>query len=255
MRAALMSLAIVALIVTAPSLANTTDRGTGQPSKQADCLVIEESARANSLPVGLLTQLIWTESRFQADVVSPKGARGVAQFMPGTAAERGLSDPFNPGEAIPQAARLLADLDRRFGNMGLAIAAYNAGGKRVSDWLDRTAPLPRATRNFVLAVTGHSPEEWVTNGGFPPTETQSCLALSIFLATHPSNDRGERGGLLPSVEHVGELLPAAEQSGHLLPIAVQSGRLLLPTAQIGRSWEQSGEPDRRLAKRPAERRD
>lgn len=248
MRAAAVSLGIVALIAAAPSFADMTDRGTGQPPRQADCLIIERAARTNLLPVGLLTHLIWTESRFQAGAVSPKGARGVAQFMPGTAAERGLSNPFDPEEAIPQAARLLADLDQRFGNTGLAIAAYNAGAKRVSDWLDRTEPLPRQTRNFVLTVTGHSPEEWVANGGFRPAETQSCLALATFLATHPFNNRDERGGPLPSMEHVGELLPAAEQSGRLLALAAQSGRPLFATPQ-------GGERPRRSAEQLAKRRD
>ena len=52
---------------------------------------------------------------------------GVAQFMSGTASERGLADPFDPATAIPASAKLLAELARRFGNLGLSAAAYNAG--------------------------------------------------------------------------------------------------------------------------------
>jgi len=234
MRAEAMVLGLVGLTVAAPSLAHAKGLGTSPPSYQAECLIIEEAARANLLPVDLLTRLIWSESRFQPEVVSPKGARGVAQFMPRTAADRGLSNPFDPEEAIPQAARLLADLDRRFHNTGSAIAAYNAGGKRVSDWLEEAKPLPRETRNFVLAVTGRSPEEWVTNRRTAPTTTQSCLALSDSLAAHPVSHRREGGGFLPSLEHVGELLPAAQQSGHLLPVAAKSGRLLPAGAQSGK---------------------
>lgn len=234
MRAGALLLGLVALTPAAASVAHATSFGTGPPSRQAECLIIEEAARANLVPVELLTRLIWSESRFQPDAVSPKGARGVAQFMPETAADRGLSNPFDPEEAIPQAARLLADLDRRFHNTGSAIAAYNAGGKRVSDWLEEAKPLPRETRNFVLAVTGRSPEEWVTNGRTAPTTTQSCLTLSDSLAAHTVGNRREGSGFLPSVEHVGELLPAAQESGHLLPVAADSGRLLPAGAQSGK---------------------
>ena len=89
----------------------------------------------NRLPAEFLTRLIWRESSFRAGAVSPAGARGIAQFMPGTAQERGLADPFDPEQAIPKAAHLLADLRRRFGNLGIAAAAYNAGPARVGDWL------------------------------------------------------------------------------------------------------------------------
>lgn len=233
MRADAMLLGLVALTAAAP-LAHAKSLGMGPSPQQAECLIIEEAARANLLPVDLLTRLIWSESRFQPDAVSPKGARGVAQFMPQTAADRGLSDPFDPQEAIPQAARLIADLDRRFHNTGSAVAAYNAGGKRVSDWLEEAKPLPQETRNFVLAVTGRSPEEWITNSGTAPTSTQSCLALSSSLASHPSRSREEGHGYLPAVEHVGDLLPAAQESGHLLPAAARSGRLLSAGTQSGR---------------------
>jgi hypothetical protein len=186
MRTGILSLSTAAAIAATPVWAGTMERGTGGSPERSHCRLIEEAARTNLLPVGLLTRLLWTESRFQDDAVSPKGARGVAQFMPATADERGLSDPFDPTQAIPQAARLLADLDRRFENSGLAIAAYNAGSKRVTDWLTNTGPLPKETQNYVLAVTGHSIEEWGAIRGYRlPVETQSCIALSTSLASHP----------------------------------------------------------------------
>lgn len=190
MRTEILSLSIAAAIAATPVWAGMMERGAGAPSERSHCRIIEEAARANLLPAGLLTRLLWTESHFQADAVSPKGARGVAQFMPATADERGLSDPFDPAEAIPQAARLLADLDRRFENSGLAIAAYNAGSKRVSDWLANTGALPKETQNYVLAVTGHSIEEWAAIRGYRlPVETQSCSALSTLLASQPFKRR------------------------------------------------------------------
>ena len=124
------------------------------------CGMIERAAQAHSLPVSFLTRLIWRESAFRSHAVSPKGAQGIAQFMPGTAAERGLADPFDPEQAIPKAAELLSELRTRFGNLGLAAAAYNAGPNRVAAWLAGTGGLPLETRTYVELVTRHVPEDW-----------------------------------------------------------------------------------------------
>src|SRR5215212_4994517 len=121
------------------------------------------------MPAGYLTRIIWRESSFRAGVVSPAGAQGIAQLMPGTAQARGLADPFDPEQAIPKAGRLLADLRGRFGNLGLAAAAYNAGGGRVTDWLHSGGTLPAETRAYVRAVTGHAAEEWSQTGSTGPT--------------------------------------------------------------------------------------
>ena len=85
---------------------------------------------------------------------------GIAQFMPETAAEHGLGDPFDPLQAISASARLLRDLRGQFGNLGFAAAAYNAGAQRVSEWLERRRKLPRETRSYVVNVTGRSVEDW-----------------------------------------------------------------------------------------------
>ncbi|WP_158818038.1 lytic transglycosylase domain-containing protein [Methylocapsa sp. S129] len=136
------------------------DMGGGMESlADSVCRLIETSARAQSLPVAFLTRLIWRESGFQASVVSPAGAQGIAQFMPGTASDRGLANPFDPEEAIPKAAELLAELRLRFGNLGLAAAAYNAGPTRVANWL-AGGFLPAETRDYILAITRHPVEDW-----------------------------------------------------------------------------------------------
>src|SRR3954469_21289721 len=122
--------------------------------QQALCRMIEGSAGSSRLPVDFFTRLIWRESSFRTTVVSRAGAQGVAQFMPGTARERGLQDPFDPEQAIPAAAALLSDLGRRFGNLGLAAAAYNAGPGRVSAWVQGSGGLPAETRDYVLRITG-----------------------------------------------------------------------------------------------------
>ncbi len=124
------------------------------------CGVVEDSAKAEGLPVNFFTRLIWRESAFRPGAVSSAGAQGVAQFMPGTAAERGLADPFDPASAIPASAKLIADLAQRFGNLGLAAAAYNAGPTAVSKWLAGTGDMPFETEAYVLGITGHDVEEW-----------------------------------------------------------------------------------------------
>jgi soluble lytic murein transglycosylase-like protein len=67
--------------------------------------------------------VIWQESRFNARAVSPKGAAGIAQFMPQTASWHGLADPFDPTEALRHSARYLRELRDQFGNLGLAAAS------------------------------------------------------------------------------------------------------------------------------------
>ena len=138
------------------------------------CSLIESSAHTNSLPVNFLTRLIWQESRFRPDViggVTKDGGRaeGIAQFMPTTAAEHKLIEPFNPVEALPKSAEFLAQLRDQFGNLGLAAAAYNAGPKRVQDYLAGARALPMETRNYVLTITGKPVQAWVK----PSTQQQN----------------------------------------------------------------------------------
>jgi hypothetical protein len=80
--------------------------------------------------------------------------------MPETATDRGLDNPFDPLQAIPASARLLRDLYQKFGNLGLAAAAYNAGPKRVADWRANKGPLPQETQDYVKAITGWPAEAW-----------------------------------------------------------------------------------------------
>jgi soluble lytic murein transglycosylase-like protein len=95
------------------------------------CRTLEQAAAQNALPVEFFARVIWQESRFSASAVSRKGAEGIAQFMPRTADWRGLADPFDPIEALRHSAGYLRELRERFGNLGLAAAAYNAGPSRL----------------------------------------------------------------------------------------------------------------------------
>jgi hypothetical protein len=173
------------LAIPQAPLDTTSDAGT----REAICLMIESAARANGLPLEFFARVIWQESRFQSDAVGPMTrygtrAQGIAQFMPGTAAERGLFDPFNPVQALPKAAEFLAELRDQFGNLGLAAAAYNAGPRRVQDWLAGTGSMPYETRNYVSVITGSSIDEWAKAGkggrmpeSAPPTTCRDLMAL------------------------------------------------------------------------------
>lgn len=144
----------------------------------AMCRLIDDAARSYDIPKDFLTRLIWRESSFRAKAISSAGALGVAQFMPGTARDRGLQDPFDPAEAIPAAAKLLSDLRGQFGNLGLAAAAYNGGPGRVSQWLSGTGSLFTETRTYVLFVTGKPVEDWAASRTpVNDSSPSSCLAI------------------------------------------------------------------------------
>jgi len=120
----------------------------------------EEAATAHTLPVGYFLRLIRQESGFNPNSVSSAGAQGIAQFMPATAYDRGLKDPFDPAEALPKSAELLNELRDHFGNLGLAAAAYNAGPERVHKWLAGKSQLPQETIDYVRVITGHDAVDW-----------------------------------------------------------------------------------------------
>jgi hypothetical protein len=150
------------------------------PSVDAICDAIASAATSNDLPLAFFTRLIWRESRFDPFLVSSKGARGIAQFMPATASWRGLKNPFDPIAAIPKAAQLLNELRREFGNIGLAAAAYNAGPERVRQWLARQQGLPRETQQYVRIVTGQRAEEWtVSTTATAPLETSPDIPCRL----------------------------------------------------------------------------
>jgi hypothetical protein len=129
-------------------------------SRHEICTTVAESAHSNDLPLPFFIRLLFQESGFKPDVVSRAGAQGIAQFMPETAATVGLNNPFDPIQAIAASARLLGDLVRRFGNLGLAAAAYNAGPRRIQTWLDKKGKLPDETQHYVKTITGRPAETW-----------------------------------------------------------------------------------------------
>jgi len=182
-------LVLVPLLLTgAAAAAERPAASAGQAPAAAEaateslCLLLESAATANGLPLDFFVRLIWKESRFVPDAIGPptrrgERARGIAQFMPGTAAERGLPDPLDPIAALPKSAELLRDLRREFGNLGLAAAAYNAGPRRVHDWLAGAGGMPAQTRDYVAAITGRTVDAW--RGAKDPTAGASSTCADI----------------------------------------------------------------------------
>jgi len=132
-----------------------------QSPKKDFCEALREAAESSNIPIAFFARLLWQESRFRFSEVSRAGAQGVAQFMPGTAAEVGLDNPFDPYQALPASAKFLRKLHDQFGNLGLAAAAYNAGPGRILRWLSGRGILPRETRNYVRIITGNDAEDWL----------------------------------------------------------------------------------------------
>jgi hypothetical protein len=164
-------------------------------TREAICLMIESAATSQDLPLEFFARVIWQESRFQSDAIGPmtrrgQRAQGIAQFMPGTASERRLLDPFDPVQALPKSAEFLNELRGQFGNLGLAAAAYNAGPRRVQEWLAGTGTMPQETRNYVFAITGTSVDDWAATGknGKPADRvpTSSCRELMALLKRAPN---------------------------------------------------------------------
>lgn len=126
------------------------------PRSRAEiCDTLTDAAQRNNLPAPFFIRLLFQESGFRPGVVSSAGAEGVAQFMPETAASRGLENPFDPVQAI------------------IAAAAYNAGPKRIHDWLAQKGKLPQETQDYVKTITGRRPEGWtIAEAGSPVIKLQ-----------------------------------------------------------------------------------
>jgi hypothetical protein len=138
-----------------------TSKPTQELPKIGFCEALRQAAESSNIPIAFFARLLWQESRFRFSEVSRAGAQGVAQFMPATAAEVGLDDPFDPYQALPASAKFLRKLHDQFGNLGLAAAAYNAGPGRIQRWLSGRGILPRETRNYVQIITGNAAEDWI----------------------------------------------------------------------------------------------
>ena len=134
------------------------DHAIADPARHAAGIPLRYSAKIAELAArfdlspSLIEALVWQESRWRENAVSPVGARGLAQLMPGTARYLGVdsSDPF---QNLEGGARYLREqLDRFDGDLEKALAAYNAGPGRV----ERAGGIPniRETKHYVAAIMG-----------------------------------------------------------------------------------------------------
>jgi soluble lytic murein transglycosylase-like protein len=115
---------------------------------------INRAALIYHLDPALLYAVIATESGFEANAVSRKGAMGLMQLMPETARRYGVTDPFNPAQNIQAGTQHLNNLLKRFGNnLNLALAAYNSGEINVLKYGTRIPPFPE-TKAYVPKVIG-----------------------------------------------------------------------------------------------------
>jgi len=112
--------------------------------------IIEDAAEKTNLEKSLLLAVIKVESDFNANALSPKGAMGLMQLMPGTANDLGLIDPFDPEQNIHGGAKYLSDCINRFMDLKLGLAAYNAGPNRVARL--KRIPSIEETQNYVKNV-------------------------------------------------------------------------------------------------------
>lgn len=135
---------------------------------------IKDAAERYGVPIKLVSAVIRAESGFNARAVSPKGARGLMQLMPTTAATLGVRNSFDPRENIDGGVRHLRALIDRFPNrLPLALAAYNAGEKAVVQY-NGIPPYPE-TQDYVTKVL-YFYGGLVEGGTTPPTRIYQTVA-------------------------------------------------------------------------------
>ncbi len=147
------------LLLPGEAVADPSLHARAVPAEYAT--TVAQLAARYDLSPSLIEALVWQESRWNANAVSPKGARGLAQLMPGTARQLGV-DSDNPYTNLEGGARYLREqLDRFGGDLEKALAAYNAGPGRVER--AKGVPQIRETQEYVAAIMGrlsnHSREE------------------------------------------------------------------------------------------------
>jgi len=136
---------------------------------------IARAAQRWNVSAALLSAQLYAESNFNPFAQSGAGAQGIAQFMPGTARDYGLRDPFDPEASIDAQAHLMRDLLRRFGSVALALAAYNAGPGPVAG-CGCVPPIPE-TQGYVARILG------LLGGAGDPDAAAAAGSLDVHLVS------------------------------------------------------------------------
>ena len=147
------------------------DTGSTMAQRSSTAISVAQVEREYGLPSGIVDAVIYQESRGQIDAVSPKGALGLMQLMPGTAAQLGVN-PYDVDQNILGGARYLRQQIDRFGSIPLALAAYNAGPGAVRRY--GGIPPYRETQNYVATILGR----WQ-----PPSPPAVSAAVAVAVAT------------------------------------------------------------------------
>lgn len=120
--------------------------------------IIVRAERKHGLPPGLLASLVEVESEGRVHRISPAGAMGPGQLMPGTAALMDVDDPFDPESAIDGSARYLAEQWRARHDLALAIASYNAGPGNVGHSVPKNGETEYYVKKVLAAYARNQPK-------------------------------------------------------------------------------------------------
>lgn len=156
-------LLVMAVVILEGVLLPAAGEGAGQDFREEVNALVRLYSRQYNVPADLIHAIIRAESNYNRWAVSPKGAAGLMQLMPETAAQYGVNDRFDPADNIKGGVRYLKDLCRLYqNNTKLVLAAYNAGQEALKKF-NGIPPYPE-TRNYISRVMASYSRPYITGG-------------------------------------------------------------------------------------------